>query len=92
MKYKGWPLWRKHGSLGGRWELEVFNEEGSTVVEYLPLNELLSHPEVARVIGRLAAVMNLPPQPSKFELLSEPDPAGEVVPFPARPKAKETRP
>ena len=36
MKYKGWPLWREHGTLGGRWELEIFNEEGSTVVETNP--------------------------------------------------------
>jgi hypothetical protein len=92
MKYKGWPLWRERGTLGGRWELEIFNEEGSTVVERIPLNEVLSHLEVARVISRLAAVMNLPPQPSKFELLSEPDPAGEVVPFPAPPKTRGTRP
>jgi hypothetical protein len=90
MKYKGWPLWRERGTLGGRWELEIFNEEGSTVVERIPLNEVLSHPEVARVISRLAAVMNLPPQPSKFELLSEPDP--EVVPFPAPTKTRGTRP
>ncbi len=44
MKYKGWPLWREHGKLGGRWELEIFNEEGSTVVERIPLNEVLGHP------------------------------------------------
>ncbi len=92
MKYKGWPLWRERGTLGGRWELEIFNEEGSTVVERIPLNEILSHPEVARVIGRLAAVMNLPPQPSKFELLSEPNPAGRSGAIPGPPKARGTRP
>jgi hypothetical protein len=87
MRYTAWPLWRNN-----RWELEVFEEEGSTVIERLPLKELLNQPEVARVLDRLVAEANLPAQPSKFELLSEPDPAGEVVPFPAPQKATETRP
>ena len=83
MRYTAWPHWRNHGKLGGRWELEVFEEEGPTVIERLPLKELLNRPEVARVLDQLVAEAKLPPQPSKFELLSEPDPAGEVVPFPA---------
>jgi hypothetical protein len=87
MRYTAWPLWRN-----SRWELEVFEAEGSTVIERLPLKELLNRPEVARVLDQLVAEAHLPPQPSKFELLSEPDPAGEVVPFPARPKAAGTRP
>jgi hypothetical protein len=83
MRYTAWPLWRNN-----RWELEVFEEEGSTVIERLPLKELLNRPEVARVLDRLAAEAHLPAQPSKFELLSEPDPAGEVVPFPAPRKSR----
>jgi hypothetical protein len=39
----------------------------------------------------MALEANLPPQPWKFEFLSEPDPAGEAG-FPARRKATETRP
>ena len=79
MRYTAWPLWRNN-----RWELEVFEEEGPTVIDRLPLKDLLNRPEVARVLDQLVAEANLPPQPSKFALLSEPDPAGEVVPFPAR--------
>ena len=78
MRYTAWPLWRNN-----RWELEVFEEEGPTVIERLPLKELLNRPEVARVLDQLVAEAKLPPQPSKFALLSEPDPAGEVVTFPA---------
>jgi hypothetical protein len=92
MRYTAWPLWRNHGSKGGRWELEVFDDEGATVIESLPLNELLSREEVARVLDQLVAEAELPPQPSKFELLSEPDPEGEVVPFPAPGKAEAARP
>jgi hypothetical protein len=84
MRYTAWPLWRVHGKSGGRWELEVFEEEGPTVIERLPLKAFLNRPEVARVLDLLVAEAKLPPQPSKFELLSKPDPAGEVVPFPAR--------
>lgn len=79
MRYTAWPLWRNN-----RWELEVFEEEGSTVIERLPLKELLNRAEVARVLDQMVAEANLPPQPSKFELLSEPAPAGEVVGIPGR--------
>ena len=54
MRYTAWPLWRNN-----RWELEVFEEEGSTVIERLPLKELLNRPEVARVLDRLVAEANL---------------------------------
>jgi hypothetical protein len=73
--YKAWPLWRTHGSLGGRWELEVFGEDGGTVLERLPLNELLNKTDVRALLDQMVAEANLPPQPSKFELLSEPSPA-----------------
>ena len=87
MRYTAWPLWRNN-----RWELEVFEEEGPTVIERLPLKELLNQPEVARVLDRLVAEASLPPQPSKFELLSEPAPAGEVVGFPGRQRVAAARP
>jgi hypothetical protein len=79
MRYTAWPLWRNN-----RWELEVFEEEGPTVIERLPLKALLNQPEVARVLDQLVAEAKLPPQQSKFALLSEPDPAGQVLPFKAR--------
>jgi hypothetical protein len=82
--YKAWPLWRTHGSLGGRWELEVFGEDGGTVLERLPLNELLNKTDVQALLDQMVAAANLPPQPSKFELLSEPSPA--------RRKARVARP
>jgi hypothetical protein len=76
MRYTAWPLWRNN-----RWELEVFEEGGSTVIDRLPLKELLNRPEVARVLDRLVAEANLPPRPSKFQLLFEPHPAGQATPF-----------
>jgi hypothetical protein len=79
MRYTAWPLWRNN-----RWELEVFEEEGPTVIERLPLKELLNKTGVREVLDQMVAEAHLPPQPSKFELLSEPDPAGQVVPFKAR--------
>ena len=89
MRYKAWPLWRP---TEWRWVLEVFDEDGATVLDRLPLVDLLNQPEVARVLDRMVAEAKLPAQPSKFELLSELDPAGEVVPFPARPRATVARP
>ena len=82
-----WPLWRNN-----RWELEVFEEEGSTVIERLPLKELLNKTGVREVLDQLVAEAKLPPQPSKFELLSEPAPEGELVQFPARQRVKVARP
>ena len=87
MRYSAWPLWRNN-----RWELEVFEEEGSTVIERPPLKELLNRPEVARVLDRLLAEANFPAQPSKWELLSEPAPGGEVVGIEAAGAANDRRP
>jgi hypothetical protein len=87
VRYTAWPHWRNN-----RWELEVFQEEGPTVIQWLPLKELLNKTGVREVLDQMVAEAKLPPQPSKFELLSEPDPEGEVVPFPAHQKAGVARP
>jgi hypothetical protein len=50
MRYTAWPLWRNHGALGDRWVSEIFEEEGSTVIDRLPLKELLNKARVARVL------------------------------------------
>jgi hypothetical protein len=62
------------------------------VIERLPLKELLNKTGVRAVPDQMVAEAKLPRQPSKFALLSEPTPAGEVVEFPGRRKATETRP
>ena len=92
MRYTAWPHWRVHGKLGGRWEPEVFEEEGPTVIQWLPLRDFLNKTGVCEVLDQLMKEAKLPPQPSKFALLSEPDPEGQVVEFPARRKAKAVRP